>query len=567
MEILQRSKLTTRIVLGFLSIFALMIALTATAVVQVNQINQNLTRMNDVNSVKQRFAINFRGSVHDRAIGLRDVTLVAASETEAVVREIERLAQFYASSAELLDQMFAARDDIDQNERTILASIKATESRAIPLASEIIRKQRAGDGPEARSVLMVARPVFVEWLGRINELIDLEERANREIAEQTRNLAGRFQLLMLCLSAAALFVGASVAWWNIVSIKPLGSLTAIMRKLASGNLDINLPEAKGQNEVSDIIRAVQVFKDNASDADRLRSEQEADAVRKQMEDERRCQLVRESNIFAAKIGRIAESFVKVSQEVSGSANQLSDTAEKATSQVSTVAGAAEQASSNVQTVAAATEELAASISEIGRQVQTSAQVARGAVTQARTTADTVTELTEAAHKVGDVVRLIQEIASQTNLLALNATIEAARAGDMGKGFAVVASEVKALATQTGRATEEIATQIASIQSATGGTVQAIKEIGAVIQQIDEISAAIASAVQQQHIATGDIGRNVTQAATRTADVSGGIATVSQAAETTGHAANALREFASDLSKRADELRLETKEFVALFDAA
>ena len=216
---------------------------------------------------------------------------------------------------------------------------------------------------------------------------------------------------------------------------------------------------------------------------------------------------------------------------------------------------------NVQTVASATEELSSSIREIGNQVSESSRIVGAAVTQADDTNAKVKALAEAAQKIGDVVTLINEIAGQTNLLALNATIEAARAGEAGKGFAVVASEVKNLATQTAKATEEIAGQVRAIQDATDTSAQAIDTIAQTINRVNEISTAIASAVEEQGAATQEIARNVQQAAQGTTEVSSNIGSVTQVAQETGAAATQLLSSAGELARNGTLLRSQVDDFL------
>jgi methyl-accepting chemotaxis protein len=254
-------------------------------------------------------------------------------------------------------------------------------------------------------------------------------------------------------------------------------------------------------------------------------------------------------------------------ELEKTAQSLTTTAEETSRQSTAVAGASEEATTNVQTVAAAAEELASSIAEIGRQVSDAAKAAGEAVDEAKATNETVAGLVAAAQKIGDVVQLINDIASQTNLLALNATIEAARAGEAGKGFAVVASEVKTLASQTAKATEEIAAQIHAMQSVTDDAATAIRRIGEKIGGINEIAASIASAVEEQGAATQEIARNVQEAAKGTQEVSSNIGGVNQAAAETGQSAGHVSEAARQLSLQSEALKSQIDEFLSKVKAA
>lgn len=265
--------------------------------------------------------------------------------------------------------------------------------------------------------------------------------------------------------------------------------------------------------------------------------------------------------FAEEVKNVVEMVSSASTELQTSAQSMSATAEETNRQSAAVAAAAEQATTNVQTVASATEELSASLGEVGRQVTESATIAKNAVEDARATNEKVQGLSDAANKIGEVVDLINDIASQTNLLALNATIEAARAGDAGKGFAVVASEVKSLASQTAKATEDIAGQVNAIQDATNQAVAAIQGIDQTIGQISDIAATIAAAVEEQNTATQEIAENVQQAATGTREVSNNISGVTQAATETGEASSEVLSAASELSQQSEKLREQVSTFM------
>ena len=271
--------------------------------------------------------------------------------------------------------------------------------------------------------------------------------------------------------------------------------------------------------------------------------------------------VRMADDFETNVKGVVEIVSSSATELQATAQSLSATAEETNRQATSVAAAAEEASTNVQTVASAAEQLASSISEIGRQVEESNRISGQAATQAKETNAQVESLASAANKIGEVVELISDIASQTNLLALNATIEAARAGEAGKGFAVVASEVKSLATQTAKATDEIAGQINAIQAATTDAVSAIKEIGTTIESINDIAGNVASAVEEQGAATKEIAHSVQQASAGTTEVSSNITGVTQAASESGTSATEVLEAASGLAKQSENLRGEVDKFL------
>ena len=348
-------------------------------------------------------------------------------------------------------------------------------------------------------------------------------------------------------------------------IRPLRKSTEIMRKLAEGDISVEVPALNRSDEIGEMAKAVQVFKDNAIRMREMQKEKEEAEHRTQ--EEKRKFIEALSDDFGAQVKDVVEALSTAATEMQVTAEQMSSTAENANHQASGVATASRQATANVQTVAAAAEELSSSTAEIGRQVNQSARIAGNAVAEAEATNETVQSLSTAAQKIGEVVTLINDIASQTNLLALNATIEAARAGEAGKGFAVVAQEVKNLANQTGKATEDISAQITAIQEQTTGAVGAINRIQEIIVEISNISTTIATAVEEQDASTQGIARNVQEAARGTQEVNSKIEEVSNAAGEAGTAANKVLKSAGNLSQQSGMLQAQVEKFLSQIRAA
>ena len=377
--------------------------------------------------------------------------------------------------------------------------------------------------------------------------------------DRARQLAISMLLFGISIAAAAgLLIARSIS-------RPILSITTAMRDLAHGKLEIELPAHQRQDEVGEMARAVAVFKDNAISMQRMQAAQAEDKA--QSEQEKRRAFAALADSFEVSVRGVVERVSAAATEMQATAQSMSATVEQSRQQTLTVSTASAQASDNVQTVAAAAEELSSSMGEIGRRLTHASTVVGMAACDGQLSYIRVQSLAAAAAKIGEVVSLINQIASQTNLLALNATIEAARAGESGRGFAVVASEVKTLATQTAKATEEIRTQITAVQSETSAAVEGIQSICSTIKEVDEISAAIAAAVGQQGSATEEIARNVQQAAARTGEVSRNISGVTTGIGSTGDAAKEVLSSAAELAEQSRTLRSEVDRFLAHIRAA
>jgi methyl-accepting chemotaxis protein len=411
-----------------------------------------------------------------------------------------------------------------------------------------------------------------EWVDRsgvaLSAILKLSEETSslaRGAAEASAARSWWQAAVYLALMALALAVaGGGFVMMRRRVTGPIAAMTDAIERLAKGDKAVAVPAAEHSDEIGRMAAAVVVFKENLIANERLQAEQASENEAKM----RRAQQLEElMEGFEARIGDLVGALGSASGEMEATAQSMSSSAEQTTRQAMSVASSSEQTSANVQTVATATEELASSIGEIGRQAADSSTIAGNAVAAAKRTDGIAQALTQGAQKIGDVVKLINDIAGQTSLLALNATIEAARAGEAGRGFAVVASEVKQLATQTAKATGEIAELIQQIQESSKEAVGAIQGIGTTIEEMNRIAASIAAAVEEQAAATKEISRNVQQAARGTQEVSSNIDQVKQASTSSGTAANRVLEAANQLSQNSADIRRQVDEFLAKVKAA
>jgi methyl-accepting chemotaxis protein len=400
----------------------------------------------------------------------------------------------------------------------------------------------------------------------LKDVRDAQFSSLQTVAAATRELAQSRTYVALGLSIGAFVLGALLAWLiGRALANPVVAMTGAMKKLAAGDTTVDIPARGRGDEIGQMANAVEVFKQNMVEADRLRGEQANAEARSAAE--KKAAMNKMADEFERSVKGIVQKVSTASGGLQSTAQSMASTADQTQKQSTAVAAASEQASANVQTVASAAEELSSSILEIGRQVSESTRITTQAVRETERTNAQIQGLAEAAQRIGDVVKLISDIAGQTNLLALNATIEAARAGEAGKGFAVVASEVKSLATQTAKATEEISTKIAEMQTATGESVKAVQTIGETIGRINEIATTVAAAVEEQGAATKEIARNVQQASAGTAEVSTNITGVTKAAGETGAAASEVLGAAGELSRDSATLRAEVDAFIGNIRAA
>jgi methyl-accepting chemotaxis protein len=508
-----------RLASGFGLVLLLLIIVTAIGIQKVRYVDATLTQITDVNSVKQRYAINFRGSVHDRAISLRDVVLVSEEkELREALADIDRLAAFYAESAAPLDKLFAEMGDISADERSILASIKEIEAKTLPLIRAVIDARNTGRQTEAHSLMMKeARPAFSEWLLRINRFIDFQEKKNQDATAVAREVARGFAKLMIILCAVAIGLGALIAWLIVRYLnRALGGepreAAEIVSRIAAGDLTTPISPTHPDSMLSAIAdmqgRLREIFSGIITVASTV--SERAEAVEKTANNALQS-AEKQSSSSAATAASVEEMTVSI-QEISEIARQTEENSAKT----------AELSQSGVSLVEAAANEL----------VQIADMVSGSAVR--------IRELQQRSMEIGGIANVIKEIADQTNLLALNAAIEAARAGETGRGFAVVADEVRKLAERTASATAEIARMIELIQNDTQDAVssmettvpqvqngltlakQASSGLREILLQADASLRNVrdvATATAQQASTTNDIARNVEQIARMSSDTS------------------------------------------------
>ena len=440
------------IMLGFTVVLCLMVLLTVVGITQVNRMNGALAAINDVHGVKQRYAITFRGSVHDRSIALRDAVLAAPAELRTLVAEIDRLKRQYDEAAAPMDALFAQGADVSAQERETLAGIKAIETRTLPVVQRLLTALERGDAAQARPLLDQARPLFVQWLAAINRMIDLEERLMKDQSDMARRVGVDFQQLMLALTGAAILLGAGLAWLIARRItRALGAEPATLKRIAQtvSAGDLASPIAVRQGDDSSILATLAGMQRNlASVVGGVR--QHADAV----------------SVVSV---QLAQGNADLSARTSDEARALRQTAESM-------------------------EELTGAVKRNARDAQEAGDMAGQAMDAARqgsqtmhAVIDTMEHLSRASAQISDITSVIEGIAFQTNILALNAAVEAARAGEQGKGFAVVASEVRSLAQRSATAAKEIN---ALISQSADMVRQGVDRVGAAGQTMDLILEAI-----------------------------------------------------------------------------
>ena len=496
------------------------------AMAQMSTLQKNAGRL--VTSVNEvRLAVNY----------LLDGDLTAQEDINKTVARISNLAKL-AKTAAAGTNAEAALDSIIGEAASVQTALDQTATALTNMAAA--EEKISGDRETAAAALMKVRG---------------EVEASLADAQSSSVLA----IVVAAIAAVALGGGIALFMGRHIG-SPLRRMTETMQALSNDDLEVEIPGVGRSDEVGSMAEAVEVFKQQAQDVRTHRAEEERRAERAAAE--KRESMIKMADEFEQAIGSAVQSVRDSAKDIGASATQMSGLAQDTQEQSGSAAQATDRANGAVQSMAAAAEELAASIADVNRQVSKSTEIAGNAVQTAQQTSQTVGELSKASDSISSVLSVISEIAEQTNLLALNATIEAARAGEAGKGFAVVAGEVKSLASQTGKATEEIASHVEAMQRVSKSAIEAIQSISKTVSDVNEIATTIAAAVEEQDAATREIARSAQAASGDAEGVSHNVETVKRAANDTGAAASQISSAIGELGAKTEEMAKEMNSFLS-----
>ena len=502
----------TKIIAGFGASLLLVLTITVIGISRINTINKNLTEINDVNTVKQRYAINFRGSVHDRSIRIRDFVLLTGSgEQEAVLTEIRTLEDFYTQSEEAINAIFAANINNTQKETELLADIKKSKTETMPMIQQIISLEKNNTHAEAEQLLLMqARPAFQLWLDRINAFIDYKEQQNKTLTDNTRSLAQRFRLLMIIVCSAAVVIACIIPLWVLKSVMLLKELALKLTDISTGDGDLTSRlTVRSRDEIGKVAASFNGFVDTLHTIMKT--------VRESVEGLSHSSegLAESVSATQSALRNINADVNRVIGEMDVQSHEISDVSEimeRIGTNISALTGIIGRQTDSVNQSFQAVEQMLASIKSVTDVLENNAvrftrltessDVGFKNISEIQTK---IIDISAKSDRMSEANGVIQSIASQTNLLAMNAAIEAAHAGEAGKGFAVVADEIRKLAEDSGAqskfisdALKELVSAVASVVETSETAGRSFEDVKQAIDSVTEDQNAIRSAMDKQY---------------------------------------------------------------------
>ncbi len=520
---MKRLSLKIKLGIGFGSLLLILLSMGIVAYQSVRELRE-ISGLVVQMMAKKDMASLIEASIEKQTTAIRGFLLAG---DEGLLKHDEEGKEQFAENMEKLRKAIVTEEG-----KRLHGEIRLSYAEYRSIADREIELQRRGHAKEAEELAFDSHTTAIRSGLRtaVSQLVDLEERLKDKLLQEQAASESRVQTVIVGLALTGMTLGLLVAILIAQSIvSTIARMLILIEQIAANNLTVEDTEVFSRDELGQAGAALNRMKNNL-------------------------------HVMIQSIASSSEQVASASEELNATSQQITANSEETSAQADVVSKAAQTVSQNLQTVATGAEEMGASIKEIAKNATEAAKVATGAVRVAETTTATVSKLGDSSTEIGQVIKVITSIAQQTNLLALNATIEAARAGEAGKGFAVVANEVKELAKETAKATEDISRKIEAIQTDTKAAVEAIASISGVINQINDISGTIATAVEEQNATTNEMSRNVSEAAQGSGEITSNIAGVAEAAQGTTRGATDTQKASQQLVETSNQLRHLVQQF-------